>query len=88
MTQQVKNPTSILEDAGSIPGLIQRVKDLVLLQAAALVADAARIWPCCGCGVGGSCSSNSPPDLGTSICCRRGLKKKKKKRNIKCAKPQ
>ena len=30
VAQQVKNPTSIYEDVGSIPGLAQRVKDLVL----------------------------------------------------------
>ena len=30
MTQQVKNPTSIHEDAGLIPGLTQRVKDRAL----------------------------------------------------------
>ena len=31
VVQQVKNPTSIHEDSGLIPGLAQQVKDLVLL---------------------------------------------------------
>ena len=30
VAQWAKNPTSICKDAGSIPGLAQRVKDLVL----------------------------------------------------------
>ena len=37
MAQWVKNPTSTYEDAGSIPGLSQYVKDLVLPKTAAQV---------------------------------------------------
>ena len=33
VAQQVKNPTSIQEDADSIPGLSQWIKDLALPQA-------------------------------------------------------
>ena len=41
VVQQVKNTTSLLEDAGSIPGLAQRVKDPALLRGVVQVMDAA-----------------------------------------------
>ena len=42
----------LCEDAGSIPGLTQCVKDLVLLQAAPEFADVTWIRCCHGCGIG------------------------------------
>ena len=50
MAQQVKNPTSTLENMGSIPHVTQWVKDLALLQAAGQVKDVAWIWLCCAIG--------------------------------------
>ena len=52
MAPQVKNPTSIHEDVGWIPGCAQRVKDPVLLQAPVKVTDAALIQCFCGYDIG------------------------------------
>ena len=43
MVQQVKNPTSVHQDVGSIPGLTQWVKDQVLPRPAEQVKNAAQI---------------------------------------------
>ena len=52
VTQQLKNPTSILENMGWLPGLAHWVKVLELLSAVVWVADTAWIPCCCGCGLG------------------------------------
>ena len=57
----LKTQHCLYEDTGSTPGLVQWVKDPVLLQGVAQVADVAWIQCCCGYGIGLSCSSSSAP---------------------------
>ena len=66
MAQWVKYLTNILEDTGLIPGLILWVKDLVLPQGAAQVADEAQIHRCCGCGIGRQLQLQFDPSPGNS----------------------
>ena len=52
MAQWVKSQHSVCEDAGSIPGLAQWIKNPVLPQAEANITDVTKIPHCCGFGLG------------------------------------
>ena len=54
MAQWLTNTTRNHEVAGLIPSLTQWVKDPALLWAVVQVTDRARIWRCCGSGIGRS----------------------------------
>ena len=80
MAQRVTNPPSIHEDVGSTPGLAQWVNDQCCcgLQCSSQT----RLRPSVAVAVvqAGSCTSDSTPSLGTSMCCRCHPKKQKRKK--------
>ena len=80
MAQLVKNLTSLHEGAGLILSLAQWIRDLALPQAVMYVdhrcgLDPASMWLWCR----PAAEADLTPSLGTSMCCKYGYKKKKKK---------
>ena len=71
MAWQVKNPTGIHGDGGSIPGLTQWVKDLAV--AVSCGVGSKQTWLRYGIAMAmakaGSCNSNWTPSLGAYRCC-------------------
>ena len=63
--------------------MAQGVKDLALPKAVVWVSHVTWIPCCCGCGICLSCSSDSTPGSGNSMCHRYGCKKKERKEEKK-----
>ena len=72
-----RNPTSIHEDMGFIPGLTRWVGDLVLHELWCRLQMRLGSHVAVAVAWAGSCSSDSTPSLGTSICLRCGPKTQK-----------
>ena len=77
MTQWVMNPTSVHEDAGSIPASLSGLRIQRCHELWCRLQTWFRFRVAVAMVQASSCSSGSTPSLGTSICCR-GPKKKKK----------
>ena len=81
---RLRTRQSVLEDVGLIPGLAQRVKDPALPVSCGVghrcSSDQASLWLMVQAS---SCSSNLTLSLGTSLHCRCGPKKKKRKERKK-----
>ena len=73
---------NVHEDAGLIPDFSLWAKDLALPQAAHRLQMGLGSSGAMAVAQASSCSSDSSPSLGTSICCRWGCKKKKKIKRI------
>ena len=80
VAQQVKNPTSIHEDLGWIPGLAQWVKGSGVAICCGVGhrfgSDPELLWLCCRLA---ATALIRPPSLGTSTCCRCSPKKTPKR---------
>ena len=68
-----------------LTGLRTRLVSMKMWVQSLALLSGLRIWHCYGCGVGFSCSSDSTPSLGTSICRRCGCKNKKEKKYPLCS---
>ena len=87
MAQQVKNLTSVSENAGSSPGPAQWVNGSGVAVSCSvghrLGSDPTWLWgKPVAVAQAGSCSPNLTPSLGTSICCRSSLKKSPPKKKF------